>query len=263
MERSYVRYRVAFGRRGEPAVRRQHQVPEPLCAEEFGATIEAFTYPAEFAQCDGSLIAFGGVTVGQQSRKTFGLSYRTLLGNDLLGRDFGYKVHLIYGALAAPSEKAYSTVNDSPEATTFSWELTTSAVAIGTVNSVAYKPAAYMTIDSTKVTPANLAALEDALLGTAGTDPRLPLPAEVIGMFNGSLTVVSSITAPTATTAGVITIPAVTGIDFRIDGNIIPTGTFQILPNTIGAKETVTATPKALYTIAPDTLSTWVFTKTT
>ena len=117
-------------------------------AEEFGATLEAFTYPEEFGQCDGSAAPTAGVRIGQQVRKTFGLSYRTLLGNDLDGTEYGYKIHLIYGADAAPSERAYGTVNDSPEAITFSWELSTTKVAVGTVKGVKYDPCASMTIDS-------------------------------------------------------------------------------------------------------------------
>lgn len=152
-------------------------------AEEFGATIEAFTYPDEFGQFDGSAEPNPGVYLGQQARKTFGLAYRTRVGNDLEGADYGYKLHLIYGAQAAPSEKAYGTINDSPEAITFSWELTTTPVAVGTIGSVTYKPTASLTIDSTKVNAASLATLEGTLFGSASTEPELPLPAEVIAMF--------------------------------------------------------------------------------
>ena len=150
-------------------------------AEEFGATVEAFTYPDEFGQFDGSAQPEPGVYVGQQSRKSFGLSYRTLKGNDLEGTDFGYKLHLVYGCDAAPSEKAYATVNESPEAITFSWELTTTPVAV-----TGMKPTAHITIDSTKVEAADLTALETILYGTdgaPGTEPRLPLPDEVIALF--------------------------------------------------------------------------------
>ena len=145
-------------------------------AEEFGATIEAYTYPPEFGQFDGTASPTSGVYVGQQSRKTFGLSYQTRLGNDVDGADYGYKIHLIYGALAAPSEKAYATINDSPEAITFSWELSTTAVDAGPD----LKPTAQLVIDSTKVDAAALASLEDALYGTAGTNPRLPSPEDVL-----------------------------------------------------------------------------------
>lgn len=131
-----------------------------VSAEEFGATIEAYTYPDEFAQCDGSAELTPGVTIGQQARSTFGLSYRTTVGNDVSGTDFGYKLHLIYGALAAPSEKAYATINDSPEAITFSWEVTTTPV-----NVTGLKPTASLTIDSTKADAEKLSALEDILYG--------------------------------------------------------------------------------------------------
>ena len=153
-------------------------------AEEFGATIEAFTYPDEFGQFDGSAEANPGVYVGQQVRKSFGLVYRTRVGNDLEGTDYGYKLHLIYGAQAAPAEKAYGTINDSPEAITFSWELTTTPVAVGTIGGVDYKPTASLTIDSTKVDSAALATLEGMLFGSASTEPELPLPADVIEMFD-------------------------------------------------------------------------------
>ena len=148
-----------------------------LSAEEFGATIEAYTYPDEFAECDGSAALADGVMIGQQPRKAFGLCYRTTIGNDTNGNDYGYKLHIIYGALAAPSEKAYATINDSPEAITFSWEVTTTPV-----NVTGAKPTAYITIDSTKADPAKLAALEDILYGKngePGNEPRLPLPDEI------------------------------------------------------------------------------------
>ena len=145
-----------------------------ISAEEFGATIEAYTYPDEFAECDGSAALVPGVMLGQQARKTFGLSYRTTLGNDVVGNDYGYKLHLIYGALAAPSEKAYATINDSPEAITFSWEVTTTPVAVN-----GFKPTASVTIDSTKVNAEKLAALEAVLYGSDSEEPRLPLPDEI------------------------------------------------------------------------------------
>ena len=131
-----------------------------MSTEEFGATIEAYTYPDEFAQCDGSASLATGVMIGQQPRKTFGLCYRTTIGNDIEGNDFGYKLHIIYGALASPSEKAYATINDSPEAITFSWEITTTPV-----NVTGAKPTASLTIDSTKVDAEKLAALEKVLYG--------------------------------------------------------------------------------------------------
>ena len=147
--------------------------------EEFSATIEAYTYPDEFAECDGSAALAKGVMIGQQKRKTFGLCYRTTLGNDVEGNDYGYKLHLVYGCLAAPSEKAYSTINDSPEAITFSWEVSTTPVAV-----TGFKPTSQITIDSTKVDASKLSSLENILYGTnadgdTGASPRLPLPDEV------------------------------------------------------------------------------------
>lgn len=227
-----------------------------VSAEEFGATIEAFTYPDAFAQCDGTATPAVGVSVGQQSRKSFGFSYRTKLGNDVNGADYGYKLHLVYGALAAPSEKAFNTVNDSPEAITFSWELTTTPVPV-----TGLKPTAILTIDSTKVPAANLLALENALYGTAGTSPRLPLPDEVIAMFAGVQTAVTP-TAPTATTAGVITIPTVVGVTYRrADTNAVVTGTVTI--PTIGQSVVIRATPASgLYKFTANVDDDWAFTKT-
>lgn len=151
-------------------------------AEEFGATIEAYTYPDEFAECDGSKELVDGVVIGQQTRKAFGLCYRTVIGNDTDGEAHGYKLHIIYGAMASPSEKAYATINDSPEAITFSWEVTTTPV-----NVTGAKPTASVVIDSTKADPTKLAALELILYGkdpttdggNDGVDPRLPLPDEL------------------------------------------------------------------------------------
>lgn len=161
-----------------------------VSAEEFGASVEAYTYPEEFAECDGSKEIAPGVYVGQQSRKIFGMSYRTIIGNDVEGDVYGYKIHLIYGALASPSEKGYATVNDSPEAITFSWELSTTPVPVPDA-----KATACITIDSTKTTADKMKALEDILYGTNGTpagpstseipptSPRLPLPEEIIAIM--------------------------------------------------------------------------------
>lgn len=145
-----------------------------MSAEEFGATVEAYTYPDEFAECDGSASLGVGVTIGQQPRKTFGLSYKTTVGNDVDNDNHGYKLHLIYGAMASPSEKAYSTINDSPEAITFSWELTTTPV-----NVTGFKPTASLTIDSTKIAPEKLAAIEALLYGSESGEAKLPLPDEI------------------------------------------------------------------------------------
>ena len=145
-----------------------------ISTEELGGTIEAYTYPDEFAECDGSASIATGVYIGQQSRKTFGMCYTTTVGNDVDSNAHGYKLHLIYGALASPSEKAYSTINDSPEAITFSWEFSTTPV-----NVTGFKPTANIVIDSTKANPEKLAALEKILYGDTDVEPRLPLPNEV------------------------------------------------------------------------------------
>lgn len=152
-----------------------------ISAEEFGGTIEAFTYPDEFAQCDGTAVPTPGVAVGQQSRKMFGLSYRTKKGNDVEGTDYGYKLHLIYGAQAAPSEKAYATINDSPEALAFSWAITTTPAPM-----TDHKPTALIVVDSTVVDPTELAALEAALYGSDLTPAMLPTPDDVLAMFPGT-----------------------------------------------------------------------------
>lgn len=152
-----------------------------MSAEEFAATIEAYTYPDEFAECDGSAELAKGVAIGQQKRKAFGLCYRTVLGNDVDGNDYGYKLHIIYGAMAAPSEKAYATINDSPEAITFSWELSTTPVSVD-----GFKPTASITIDSTKADPTKLEALEKILYGSEEAEARLPLPNEIATLMAAS-----------------------------------------------------------------------------
>lgn len=159
-----------------------------MSAEEFGFTVEAFTYPDEFAICDGTAAPITGATVAQQSRKTFGLSYRTLLGNDIQANDYGYKLHLIWGALASPSEKAYATVNDSPEAITFSWTATTTPVEFAGSRNL--KPTSLITVDSTKIDKPKLAALEAILYGSAEGEatPYLPLPEEVLAILEGVTT---------------------------------------------------------------------------
>lgn len=215
--------------------------------EEFGGTIEAFTYPKEFALCDGTATTSGGVSIGQQSRRTFGLSYRTRVGNDLVATDFGYKLHLVYGALAAPTEKAYGTINDSPEAIAFSWEFSTSPVEVP-----GFRPSALLTIDSTKVAAAGLTALENAIYGTVGTNPRLPLPAEVFAFFDGTITTTAQPAAPTYSAAtDQITIPSVTGVTYYIDG-VARTGTVTITKDTV-----VTAKPDAGYQFPAVSVDRW------
>jgi hypothetical protein len=190
-----------------------------MSAEEFAATVEAFTYPKEFEQCDGSAEIAVGVVIGQQSRKPFGLAYRTTIGNDTEGTDHGYKLHLIYGAQAAPSEKGYQTVNDSPEAITFSWELATTPVVVS-----GFKPTASLTIDSTTVDAAKLAILEDILFGTDVADPRLPLPDEIAELFAEA--------APDALALSVSD-PVDDATNVAIDANIVLTFNNKILHESI------------------------------
>lgn len=192
-------------------------------AEEFGATIEAFTYPDEFGECDGSTQLTPGLVFGQQNRKTFGFSYRTKIGNDIDGQDHGYKLHLIYGAKASPSEKAYTTINDSPEAITFSWEITTTPVALPAELNL--KPLASVVIDSTKVDASDLAALEAILYDD--TNARLPLPGEVLELLGGAVNNTIS-TIPTAPTYDAVdnevTIAASTAeFNFRSTVNLVDT----------------------------------------
>lgn len=222
-----------------------------ISLEEFGATIEAYTYPDEFAQFDGMAVPTPGVTVGQQSRRSFGLSYRTRMGNDVLSTDYGYKLHLIYGATAAPSEKAYATINDSPEAITFSWELTTTAVAAGGT----MKPTSLLTIASMTVDADALSDLEDILYGTVGVDPRLPLPNEVVALFAGTVTEVTP-TQP-AFAANTITIPTVTGVDYFINDVLQVAGAVPITQDTV-----VEARPQVGYTFPAVVDDDWFYNHT-
>jgi len=223
-----------------------------VSVEEFGGTVEAYTYPPEFAQCDGTA-DYEGIGVGQQPRKHFGLCYRTRLGNDLAGTDYGYKLHLVYGALAAPSEKPFASINDTPEAITFSWEFSTTPVEVGTVGGTEFKPTATLVIPSTGVDADALATLEDLLYGTVGTDPSLPLPAAVLGLFTGTI-VVATPTSPTFnSTTHVITIPTVTGVIYMINGEVV-TGTVTIAVDTV-----VNAVPAAGYKFPAVTDSDWFF----
>lgn len=149
-----------------------------MSAEKFEPTIEAFTYPDEFAECDGSKEIADGITVGQQNRKPFGLSYRTRIGNDEESDEFGYKIHLVYGGIASPTDKSYETINETPDAITFSWDITTTPVDVP-----GHKPSAHVTVNSTKVAAADLKELEEILYGSETLEPRLPLPSELITLF--------------------------------------------------------------------------------
>jgi hypothetical protein len=225
-----------------------------VSAEEFGGTIEAFTYPDEFGQNDGSAEPVAGVSLGQQGRRPFGLAYRTLMGNDTQGTEFGYKLHLVYGCQASPSEKAYATVNDSPEAASLSWEFTTTPI-----NVTGRKATSIVTIDSTKTDPDALAALEDILFGTADDEPRLPTPDEVIALVGeGAVNVDLAVAASQPTFVegtGVITLPAVTGVQWKVGGVNKAPGAQP--PLAAGASATVRATAQPGFNLVGD--ETWQF----
>lgn len=207
-----------------------------VSAEEFGGTIEAFTWPDEFGQCDGTAEPVPGVYIGQQNRRGFGLAWQTLVGNDTEGTDYGYKIKLVYGGLAAPTEKANATVNESPEATAFSWELTTTPVDVPGVHPITgkpFRPTSILTIDSTKFLPAKLKELEDILYGTESTDARLPLPEEVFEILEGAVATEVEPQKPTYNaTTKVITIPTQVGVDYFIDG-VKKIGTVTITADTL------------------------------
>lgn len=217
--------------------------------EDFGGTIEAFTYPDEFAQCDGTAQPQAGVSVGQQPRKPFGFSYRTLVGNDVEGLEHGYKLHLVWGAVASPSEKAYGTVNDSPEALAFSWDFTTTPIGV-----TGLKPTSYICVDSTRVDATALANLETILYGDTGVDPALPTPDYVLSLFSGTVTAVTP-TAPTYNSStDIITIPTVAGVEYLVDNEVVPAGAFgPITTNTI-----VRARPTAGHVFAPGVDDDWL-----
>ncbi len=224
-----------------------------LSLEEFGGTIEAFTYPDAFAECDGTAEPEEGVSIGQQARKQFGFAFRTKVGNDLAGADFGYKLHLVWGALATPSEKAHATMNDSPEAVAFSWEFTTTPTEVGVIDGTLYKPTSKMTIDSTRVDATALGELEDLLYGTGGTDPSLPTPAEVFALFAGTTTDVRLVgaNAPTYNSGThVVTLPSVTGVQWKINGVNKTAGAQPAL--TVGQTAIVTGHALPTYFITGD-----------
>jgi hypothetical protein len=222
-----------------------------LSAETFAGTIQAFTFPPEFEQCDGIDAPAPGVAVGQQGRATFGLCYRTKVGNDL-SSDLGFKLHLVYGALAAPSEKDYATVNDSPAAVAFSWDFNcTPAAATAPLG-----PTCLITLDSTEVDSGALTSLESFLYGTGGSDPSLPPPDSVVALFTGSITKIT-LTAPTFDGAHTITIPTETGVTYYVDG-VVHAGGSQLL--TTGQKKIVTAVPNAGYQFNTPFVDEWMFT---
>jgi len=225
-----------------------------ISVENFGCTIEAYYYPPEFEENDGSASPTAGVSVGQQPRKPFGFCYRTQKGNDTQGNNYGYKLHLVWGCLAAPSEKAYATVNDSPEAITFSWEFSTTPVPV-----TGLKPTALLVIDSRKVANDDLAALEAILYGSEGDDPRLPTPDEVLDVFGTGLTGVNLAMAANQPTfnagTGVITLPNVTGVQWQVNGADAAPGAQPAIDADSTAE--VTAREAEGYNLQGDT--TWTF----
>jgi hypothetical protein len=216
-------------------------------AETFAGTLEAFTYPDEFGACDGTAAPVAGLVVGQQTRQSFGLCYRTKVGNDVSG-DLGYKIHLVYGATAAPSEKDFATINDSPAAVQFSWDFDCSPVSVSGM-----QPTALIVLDSSKVDSAALADLEELLYGTVGTDPSLPSPDDVIALFSGTVTAV----APTAPTfaSNVITIPSTAGVIYSIAGVDVEAGAQPA----ITADTVVNARPAAGYVFSEPSVDEWYF----
>lgn len=218
-------------------------------AEEFGATIECFTAPDGFLAFDGVKKTASGLRVGQQARPTFGFSWRTKKGN-AENEDLGYILHFAYGCQTSPSEKAYNTVNDSPEPITFSWTLTTTPVSVP-----GFKPTAYVSVDSTDpaVSPSNLASLETILYGSAGVAPRLPLPAEIDSILGNGINLVTP-AQPTFDGVDELTIPTVTGVQYKIDGILQTPGVHTIVVDTV-----VTASPAPGYTFNGVFVDRWLF----
>lgn len=234
--------------------------------EQYEATLDAFTYPPEWNQFDGNATGAGypGVTIGQQTRKSFGLSYRTKLGNDLVGDDYAYKLHLVYGLKASPSSKAFTTINDSPSPITFSWSMQSTPAA-----SAGRAPTSLLTIDSSKALSANLTALNNLLYGNSG-NPQMPTPDVVITTMTATtVTQISVLTTnPSSTTGGLVTLPAQTGIQYRVRSTgVIVSGTYQI-PVGSGVPqygiidvEPIAATGSLLYYFGPNVQTSFVFTK--
>lgn len=217
-----------------------------LSLETFDATVEAWTFPPEFEACDGTASPSDGVSVGQQNRQTFGLCYRTQVGS-AADPQAGFKLHLVYGCLAAPSEKDYATVNDTPSPVQFSWDISTTPVTVTNL-----KPTSLITIDSTIVDPTSYDALCQILYGTVGVDPELPLPDAVIALFASTPTVVTTIEPTFNPTGHVLTIPSVTGVTYFMDGDVITSGT-----HTITADKVVTAEAQNGYVFSPLSVDAW------
>lgn len=216
--------------------------------EEFGAEIDAFTYPDEFQQFDGLWVPTPGVAVGQQPRKQFGLSYRTKIGSDT-NEDLGYKLHLCYGLVASPTEKGYGSVNASPAGIEFKWTVTSNPVPVTNM-----APTSLLTLDSTKVTAATLAALEQQLYGDVGVDPFLPLPDAVVAMFEGAVQEVSPVQPTYDQASHTITIPATPGVDYMIGGVTQEAG-----PVVIAADTVVTAEPQAGFVFNAGVVNDWFY----
>jgi hypothetical protein len=236
------------GAAATPQYADNHKYLNLISNESFAGTIGAFTYPDEFGQCDGTAEPQPGVLIGQQSRKTFGLSYRTKVGNDVDGVDHGFKLHLVYGLTAAPSSKAYATVNDQPAAIAFSWAIESIPVAV-----TGLKPTSLIVVDSTVVDADALITLQDALYGTSGTDPYLPLPDDVVALFAGEVTMVRlvGVNAPSYNASThVLTLPAVTGVDWFINGVAKDPGAQPALAS--GQTSVITAQAHAGYEITGD-----------
>lgn len=228
-----------------------------ISAEELGGTIEAFTSPKEFDQCDGSAAPAPGISVGQQTRRPFGLSYQTLIGNDLEGQDHGYKIHVVYGAQASPSERAYATVNDSPEAITLSWEFQTTPAPIVPeiiVSGRALKPTSSLTFDSRDFTTAKMNELKDILWGTPSQDPRLPTPSELITLMTSNLTEVTPAAPTFDDVDDELTIPATAGVVYSINGVVVASGVSVLTEAVL-----VSAAPATGYKFPGIVQTQWVF----
>lgn len=219
-------------------------------AETFAGTIQAFTYPDEFSACDGTSTPSNGVSVGQQTRQTFGLCYRTKIGNDA-SASLGYKLHLIYGCQASPSEKDYTTINDSPAAVGFSWDFDSTPVVISGL-----QPTSLMVIDSTKVDAGALSSLQDLLYGTSGSTASLPPPDTIVALFAATITSIT-LTPATFDGAHTITIPSEAGVTYYVDGVVHAAGTVVL---TTGQKKLITATPNTGYKFNTPYANEWLFT---
>lgn len=218
-----------------------------VSTERFDADIEAFTYPDQWGVCDGSVSPEVGVSIGQQPRQSFGLSYRTEVGNDLVGTAFGHKLHLVYNALAAPSQRDYATINDNPAAISLTWTISTTPIHVP-----GYAPTSTLTIDSTKVDPTALANLESFLYGTVGQNASLPTPEAVLALFAGTVVTVTPVMPTYNSTTHTITIPTVTGITYSIDSEPV-TGDVVITQNTV-----VNASPNVGYMFPAVTDTDWL-----